>query len=139
MKPLISITIFISACLHSPLSWGSVSGMGIWCESSNIETYDLGFLFFDDIKVGYFKNKLREGEKYDLTYIDVSPYNANTKRLNWQTLEYDNQSKNYIKNDYDLDIKTLILSERNSSTEAATNFKCETYSEWKEFLHRPKT
>ena len=80
MRPFISIAIVVSACLHSSLSWGSFNGMGIWCESAIEKTNDLGFFIFDDIKVGYFKNKLREGEKYDLTYIDVSLYNANTKR-----------------------------------------------------------
>ena len=95
MKPLISITIFISTCLHSPLSWGSVSGMGIWCESFNIETYDLGFYFFDDNKVGYFKNEYRQREKYDISYLDLSLYEAKTKKLSWQALEYDNKLKNY--------------------------------------------
>ena len=133
----LSIAIIISACLHSSLSWGSFNGIGIWCEPYNIKTNDVGFYFFDSLKVGFFKNEHRESQKYNLTFIDLSPYKANTKKLNWQTLEYDNQSKSYIKNDYDLDIKTLILSMRKSSTEAKTKFQCETYSAWGEFLNRP--
>ena len=127
-------TYFIVANLS--LSWGDVNKYGIWCEldSTQVTSEGKGFFFFDDIQVGFFETKQIENKKNDVRYTDLSTYKTHQNFIYWESLTFDNYSKEFTTHSFELNNKTLKLSHRITSSKIDQEFNCEVYPEWKTFL-----
>lgn len=128
-------------CSLTTYSWADFNGRGIWCEfdNSQIKNNGKGFFFFDNIKVGSFDIEQLENHNNIINYIDLSIYETNKDHLNWETLIFDNYSKEFTTHYFELNANTMALSLRVASSTIYQEFNCKIYPEWKLFLDYIKT